>query len=177
MKKLLLRHPYLLCGLGQIRHEKKVSGWVLAVAFWDCFLIGGYFLFLIDHRLGLPIGLLCELLAGLLWLYSYLDYLDLRSRKNETTLFTEESKYDFYESGRIAYLRGELEDARKDFQSAIKYNREDYDSVYQLACVNFDMGNKRKAKQLFEKYAAAGDSRKWGRETDEYLKKIKNSKN
>jgi len=176
MKKLLSQKPYLLCGFGQIAYGNRVSGWILAFAFWDCLIIGLYFLFGIEHKLGLPIGLLCELLAGLLFIYSYIDYLELKSQSQQQKKPTEETFSDHYESGRILFLRGELESARIDFEKALKENKEDLDALYQLARVYFELGNKKKARQLFQRYNRNKESRKWNREVDEYLNLINEEK-
>ncbi len=80
MKAFLRKHPALFPGYGQLLYDKKVRGWTLTLAFWDCMLVGGLF-FLLDHPLGLPIGVLCEVLAGLIWVYNYLDYMDLASNQ------------------------------------------------------------------------------------------------
>lgn len=171
MKKLLEQHPYLLCGLGQIRYGKRLRGWILGIAFWDCVGISIYFLFVVKHPLGVPIGLLCVLLAGLLWFYSYLDYLELAP--GAATLATSGLSSDCYEAGRIAYLRGELDEARSHFQKALKVNRDDWDALYQLARVHFELGEPKKACRLFERYANATESRKWSREAEEYLAQLK----
>jgi len=169
VKTLLTQKPYLFCGFGQIAFGHRVSGWILAIAFWDCLGIGLYFLFGIRHPLGLPIGLLCELLAGLLWIYSYIDYLELKSQSSQQKEITEETFSDHYESGRILFLRGELEGARVDFEKAIKENKEDWDALYQLGRVYFDLGNKKKARQLFQRYNKNKESKKWKYEVEEYL--------
>lgn len=189
MKKFLDQKPFLFPGYGQLAYGKKVRGWILTLTFWDCVLIGALFILFIKNSLAFPIGLLCEILAGLLWVYSYLDYLDLEATLPKPEKFElssmdlleepknkkdpeEESSFDHYESGRIYYLNGELKAARKDFEKALAANEEDWDAMYQLGRVHFDLGNKRKAKKYFADYRKTKDSTKWNKETDLYLKQI-----
>lgn len=171
MKELLSRYPYLLCGFGQIQHKKPLRGWVLAISFLDCLGIALFFLFVVEHRMGVPIGLLCFLLAGLLWFYSYLDYLELIPPAEPCD--AAKNLADYYEAGRIAYLRGELPSARQHFQKALKVNRDDWDALYQLARVHYELGETKKACRLFERYAGAQESRKWQKEVEDYLAQIK----
>jgi len=171
MKQGNLKRPYLICGLGQIQFKKPIRGWILAISFWDCVGIGIYFLFSVNHPLGIPIGLLCVLLAGLLWLYSYLDYLDLvqaskASLSNPTT--------NTYELGRVSFLRGELPEARTHFEKALSQNPTDWDALYQLARVQLELGEKKSAQRLFERYIEEQETRKWQREAEEYLAQLKN---
>ncbi len=183
MKKFFARKPFLFPGYGQLTYGKKMRGWVLTLAFWDCVLVGLLFLLWINHPLSFPIGFLCEVLSGLLWIYSYLDYLDLTAtlpklKKVSADLDedeeepTQEKVSDYYESGRIYYLNGEFQAAQKDFEKALKVNKEDWDAIYQLGRLHFDLGEKKKAKKYFERYQNAKDSTKWNKETETYLKKL-----
>lgn len=199
MKKLLRKKPFLLPGYGQLIYGKKIRGWIQILAFWDCVLMGVLFWGYVNHEMGMPIGLLCLVLSALLWVYSYLDYLDLvvtqpppklkKSLKNQKVAEPEDEPEEeeeekeqedasvvlantFYESGRIFYLNGELKSARKDFQKALKANEEDWDAMYQLGRVCFDLGQKKKAKKLFEQYRKTKESTKWNKETEDYLKLI-----
>lgn len=173
MQQILARYPYLLCGLGQIRREKRLRGWILAFAFWDCVAVAGFFLVFVRHPMGAPIGLLCFLLAGLLWFYSYLDYLDL-APQGEAGEDPVKEAADSYEAGRISYLRGELETARSHFQKALKKNGDDWDALYQLARVQYELGDAKKAQRLFKRYTESKETRKWAHEAEEYLNEIQN---
>ncbi len=76
---------------------------------------------------------------------------------------------ELYTRGRIAYLRGSLDEAKDCFETILKKDSKDSDAAFQLARIYRQLGDRRQAERFFRQCQETPGGAKWSEEIKKYL--------
>lgn len=161
----------IICGLAQVNSKAYARG----AAIYAVFFISLGWLFALfaigSYSADINKTALLFLIASFTWLYNLLDVLDIdRVEKKKQGSGVDEKYDDMYVEARLVYFKGDLPKAKECFEAILKKNSGDMDTVYQLAKINAELGNKLESKKLFKRYLKSGDKLEWVEEAREALR-------
>ncbi|MDP8262634.1 MAG: hypothetical protein P9M13_04960 [Candidatus Ancaeobacter aquaticus] len=168
MRALYIIFLSLFCGVGQIVKRQYVRGIVILLLYAYCLshLIMGLFgLVYLDHIL----MVLLFLVVSFVWLYNLLDIREMYVVDGKVDTDGSDTDDQLYEKGRVCSLKGDLTQAKECFEILYMRNKEDMDTVYQLAKIYKECDENAQARKLFKKYLKKGDKLEWIEEAKEAL--------
>ncbi len=194
--------PYFLCGWAQFQSGQRVKGALLFLSFPSSVALAAHYLSRAQSGRELAIGCVALILAVLIWSFHYLEMQELRrielpeegdeqgDRKTVVGLrvkrtiakkasFTRKVSPnivvdELYSRGRIAYLRGSMEEAKDCFEQILRQDRADCDAAFQLGRIHHRMGDHRQAEKCFRQCQQLPGGGKWAEEIKKYLQESKN---
>lgn len=182
---------YLICGWKPFRSGHPVKGGLFFAAFFFSLAFGGHYAYHGESPREVLLAGAAFVLAALVWVYYLLDLRENASLVGilaDTTDETLESlprtrqaggkkgvdaADDLYSRGRIAYLRGSLDEAKNCFEKLLRTDRTDTDATFQLGRIYKQMGENRLAERLFRQCKQLPGGGKWSEEIKKYLEENK----
>jgi len=157
----------LICGVEQVRRKQYARGCILYAVYLSA---AGFLTVSLIRKTYLSdpvVPALLFLIVSFVWLYNLLDIVDLARQGAAGGDAEQQRSDDLYEKGRVLYFKGDLAKARECFEELLKTSADDADSVYQLAKIHHDLGNRKEALRLFKRYIKDGDKLEWLEEAKE----------
>lgn len=184
---------YLLCGWLQFEAGHRVKGVLLFLGFPSSVALAAHYLSVAHSPRELAIGLVALILAVLIWSYHFLEMKEYSARNDSVILkprvhgkgpgaarirTTYEKRVstnsdELYTQGRIAYLRGSMEEAKDCFEKLLLSDRQDSDAAFQLGRVYHRLGDNRQAERFFRQCQQLPGGIKWSEEIKKYLQENK----
>ena len=183
---------YLVCGWVQFQAGHRLKGMALFVAFPSSVALAAHFISHGSSARDLQIGFVGLILAVLVWSYHFLEMqeyavgskaenkADKQEKKTGAgkTRSTQDRKVvtvsdQLYTRGRIAYLRGSMDEAKDCFEKLLRSDRQDSDAAFQLGRVYQQLGDSRQAERFFRQCQQLPGGGKWSDEIKKYLQENK----
>ncbi|MFC2149501.1 tol-pal system YbgF family protein [Candidatus Auribacterota bacterium] len=167
MKNFKMFLYFAVCGLRQAVEGYYLRGIVMFAVFWSSAALLGLTAWQRLLFSNAVIPSLLSLIAVSIWVYNLLDVLDIQKASASDDPAKED--VDLYEKGKVLYFRGDLDKAKECFEKLYRGNKKDMDSVFQLAKINKELGDKQSAQRLFRSYVKNGDKLEWLEEAREQM--------
>jgi tetratricopeptide (TPR) repeat protein len=181
---------YLFCGWPQLRAGQKIKGLFLLLSFPLSVVFAAFYLYDVQAYRDIYVSLVAMAMSLLLWVYHVLEMRDLTKAQaavsQEEFLDSEPQATSsrprklqgkkavaamdhLYSKGRIAFLRGSMDEAKECFEQLLNNDRWDSDAAFQLGRVHTQQGDSRQAERFFRQARQAPGGAKWSEEIKKYL--------